>query len=72
MVTTYDLLDDTTRLEKELSRFEIKFGMRSADFYEAMICGDLEEFDALDEYRMVFLEWLALYKIWLSFNEKYK
>jgi len=31
----------------------------------------LEEFDALDEHRMEFIEWLALYKTWLSLDEKY-
>ncbi len=72
MTTLHDLLYDTTRLENELGRFEVKFGVRSADFYQAMMRGDLEEFDALDDYRMTFLEWLALYKTWLSFDEKYK
>lgn len=72
MTTLHDLLYDTTRLESELSRFEVKFGIRSVDFYKAMMRGDLEEFDALDEYRMSFLEWLALYKTWLSFDEKYQ
>jgi hypothetical protein len=36
-----------------------------------MMRGDLEEFDALDDYRMEFIEWLALYKTWLSLDEKY-
>ena len=72
MITTHDLLHDTLQLENELSHFEVKFGMHSADFYAAMMRGDLEEFDALDDYRMTFLEWLALYKTWLSFDEKYK
>ena len=26
----------------------------------------------LDEYRMEFVEWLALYKTWTSFDEKYR
>ena len=37
-----------------------------------MIRGDLERFDALDDYRMEFIEWLALYKTWLSLDEKYR
>jgi len=40
------------RLERELSRFEKKFGVKSAEFYHAISSGELEEFDALDEYRM--------------------
>ncbi len=37
-----------------------------------MTRGELEEFDALDEYRMDFVEWLALYKTWLSLDGKYR
>jgi hypothetical protein len=66
-----ELLKDMRLLETDLGRFEIKFGVRSQDFYDAMMRGDLEEFDALDEYRMEFIEWLALYETWLSLNEKY-
>ena len=66
-----ELIEDMSRLEMELHKFETKFGVKSADFYEAMTRGELEEFDALDEYRMEFIEWLALYKTWLSLNEKY-
>ena len=66
-----DLIEDMSRLEMELHTFETRFGVKSADFYAAMTQGELEEFDALDEYRMEFIEWLALYKTWLSLNEKY-
>jgi hypothetical protein len=66
------LLKDIGRLEAELNRFEIKFGVKSEDFYASMMRGDLEEFDALDEYRMEFIDWLALYKTWLSLDDKYR
>jgi len=66
-----ELIEDMGRLEAELRKFETRFGVKSADFYEAITRGELEEFDALDEYRMEFIEWLALYKTWLSLNEKY-
>lgn len=65
------LISDMTQLEGELSRFEKKFGVKSGDFYRAITAGELEEFDALDEYRMEFVEWLALYKTWLSLDERY-
>lgn len=65
------LIQDMNRLETELRRFEDKFGVKSAEFYRAITSGELEEFDALDEYRMEFIEWLALYKSWLSLDEKY-
>lgn len=67
-----DLLKDMGRLETELQRFEARFGVRSMDFYDAMLRGDLEEFDALDDYRMEFVEWLALYKTWTSLDKKYR
>jgi hypothetical protein len=66
------LLKDIGQLEADLNKFEIKFGVKSDDFYAAMMRGDLEEFDALDDYRMEFIEWLALYKTWLSLNDKYR
>jgi len=46
--------------------------VKSSDFFQAITSGELDEFDALDEYRMEFVEWLALYKTWLSLNEKYR
>jgi hypothetical protein len=71
VVRMRELIADMGQLETKLHGFEIKFGVRSADFYEAMTQGELEEFDALDEYRAEFIEWLALYKTWLSLDEKY-
>jgi len=65
------LLKDMVQLESQLSQFEARFGVKSKDFHLAMTRGDLEEFDALDEYRMEFVEWFALYKTWLSLDEKY-
>jgi hypothetical protein len=65
------LVRDLNKLEAQLGHFETKYGVKSADFYGAMTRGDLEEFDALDEYRMEFIEWLALYKTWLSLDGKY-
>lgn len=67
-----ELIQDMTNLETEFSRFEQKFGVKSHEFYRAIIAGELDEFDELDEYRMEFIEWLALYKTWLSLDEKYQ
>ena len=72
MTSLNTLLKDMVKLEIELGRFETRFGVKSADFYAAIKRGDLEEFDALDEYRMAFIEWLALYETWLSFDNKYR
>ena len=67
-----DLLRDMGKLETNLQRFEARFGVKSQDFYDAMLRGELEEFDALDDYRMDFVVWLALYKTWTSFDERYR
>lgn len=67
-----ELLADMGELESRLREFEQKFGVRSQDSYQAMEQGELEEFDALDAYRMEFIEWLALYRTWLSLEEKYR
>ena len=67
-----DLLRDMGKLETNLQRFEARFGVKSQDFYDAMLRGELEELDALDDYRMDFVEWLALYKTWTSFDERYR
>ncbi|MDO8673794.1 MAG: hypothetical protein Q7O66_20480 [Dehalococcoidia bacterium] len=72
MTSLKDLLSDMGTLEAEISRCELRFGVKSRDFYAAMMRGDLEEFDALDDYRLEFIEWLALYKTWLSLDEKYR
>ena len=66
------LISDMAQLEAEFSRFEKVFGVKSSDFFQAITSGELDEFDALDEYRMDFVEWLALYKTWLSLEEKYR
>lgn len=66
------VVKDIGQLESELMRFETRFGVRSEDFYQAMMHGDLDEFDALDAYRMEFVGWLALYKTWLNLDEKYR
>jgi len=72
MTALSKLVRDLSQLEAELSRFETRFGVKSQEFYEAMMRGDLEEFDALDDYRLEFVEWLALYKTWLSLEGKYR
>jgi hypothetical protein len=67
-----ELIQDMAKVETEFRHFEEKFGVKSSEFYRAITMGELDEFDELDEYRMEFIEWLALYKTWLSLNEKYQ
>lgn len=67
-----DLIHDMNHLETELGTFEMRFGVKFAEFYEAITNGELEEFDALDDFRMEFIEWLSLYKTWLNLNKSYQ
>ncbi|MEK8020104.1 MAG: hypothetical protein VSS75_024795 [Candidatus Parabeggiatoa sp.] len=54
-----------SQLDIELSHFEHKFGVKSPEFYQAITTSELEDFDALDDYRLEFIECLSLYKMWL-------
>jgi hypothetical protein len=72
MMKLKELIGDMNRLESVLMRHEKHFGIKSAEFYQAISSGELDEFDAFDEYRMDFIEWLALYKTWMSLNESYR
>jgi len=67
-----ELVRNMNQLESELQRFELKFGVKSLNFYQEIISGLLDEFDALDDYRMDFVEWLGLYEAWMSLNDKYE
>ncbi len=67
-----ELVEDLTRIETELMRYEKKFGVKSPEFYQAITSGELDEFDALDDFRMEFIEWLSLYKTRMSLNESYR
>jgi len=67
-----ELVNDIGTIEKQLRRFERKYGVLSNEFYQAFISGGLSEFDAYDEYRMEFLEWAALYQTRQKLEEKYQ
>ena len=60
-------------LEWQLRTFEEKYGILSQDFYEAMESGELSEFDDGEEPHFHdFLEWHALYKVWLKRQQLYR
>jgi len=59
-------------LENRLREYENKYGLKSSDFYTAMVSGQLAEFDGEDEYHLDFLEWLGMYEIWLDREREYR
>ncbi len=67
-----ELIQDIGQLDHLLSRFELKFGVKSPEFYRAITNGELDEFDALDDYRQEFVEWLGLCKARLSLETQYR
>lgn len=68
-----DLLREIHWLEWQLRAFEDKYGVRSADFYQAMESGQLADFDDIDDPRFRdFLEWHGLYKVWLRREGAYR
>ena len=50
------VISDMSLLESALKQFKKKFGVKFGDFYEAINKGELDEFDALGEYRREFVE----------------
>lgn len=66
------VIEDISLIETRLIHYEKKFGVRSREFYQAITNGELDEYDALDDYRMEFIEWLSLYKSLGSLKESYQ
>lgn len=59
-------------LERRMTLFEEKYGVLSADFYAALLAGQLACYDDLDESRAGFSRWKGLYEIWLSRKEAHE
>lgn len=60
-------------IEWQLRAFEDKYGVLSRDFCQAMESGQLSEFDDGEEPHFHdFLEWHALYRIWLKREQAYR
>ncbi|HRJ42296.1 MAG: hypothetical protein KJZ86_22725 [Caldilineaceae bacterium] len=60
-------------IEWQLRGYEDKYSLLSRDFYRAMESGQLSEFDdGEDPHFHDFLEWHALYKVWLSRERSYR
>lgn len=60
-------------IEWQLRTFEDRYGILSQDFYGAMESGQLSEFDDGEEPHFHdFLEWHALYKVWLKREQSYR
>jgi len=72
MVELRELINDLCAIEKQMRRFESRYGVLSHEFYQAFTSGELSEFDAYDEYRVEFLEWAALYQTQQKLEQEYQ
>jgi hypothetical protein len=67
----HELVIEMKLLERRLTLYEEKYGVLSADFYVALMAGDLASYDAFDETRTDFSRWKGIYETWLRRKEAY-
>jgi len=70
-MNTQELVIEMKLLERRLSLYEEKYGILSADFYAALMSGQLENYDAYDETRADFSRWKGIYETWLRRKQAY-
>lgn len=57
-------------LERRLTLYEEKYGVLSYDFYQALMSGQLAEYDEFDETRADFSRWKGIYETWTRRKNK--
>jgi len=67
----HELVIEMKLLERRLTLYEEKYGVLSADFYAALMAGDLARYDAYDETRADFSRWKGIYETWLRRKKVY-
>ena len=67
----YELVVEMKMLERRLTLYEEKYGVLSEDFYQALISGQLEQYDEYDETRIDFSRWKGIYETWQRRKQKY-
>jgi hypothetical protein len=67
----HELVVEMKLLERRLSLYEEKYGILSADFYAALMAGELAGYDAYDETRADFSRWKGIYETWLRRKDAY-
>ncbi len=61
-----EVIRELHTLDQQLWTLEDKYGVLSPDFYQAMMAGELSEFDGEPGYHEDFLGWLAWYEMRLD------
>jgi hypothetical protein len=67
----HELVIEMKLLERRLTLYEEKYGVLSADFYQALMSGKLERFDEYDETRADFSRWKGIYETWFRRYQSY-
>ena len=67
----HELVIEMKLIERRISLYEEKYGVLSADFYNALMLGQLTEYDAYDETRTDFSRWKGIYETWLRRKKAY-
>ncbi len=67
---TDELIIEIKLLEGRLRMYEEKYGLLSADFYSALLNGQLEQYDEYDETRADFSRWKGIYETWQRRKQK--
>jgi len=68
----HELIIEMKLLERRLTLYEEKYGVLSEDFYNALMSGELEQYDAYDETRTDFSKWKGIYETWMRRKEAYR
>jgi hypothetical protein len=67
----HELVIEMKLLERRMTLYEEKYGVLTADFYDALMSGKLARYDEFDETRADFSRWKGLYETWLRRKESY-
>ena len=67
----HELVNEMKLLERRMTLYEEKYGVLTADFYDALTSGKLERYDVFDETRTDFSRWKGIYETWLRRKESY-
>lgn len=67
----HELVIEMKMLERRLTLYEEKYGILSENFYQALIGGQLEQYDEYDETRADFSRWKGIYETWHRRKQKY-
>lgn len=68
----HQLIVEMKLLERRLTLYEEKYGVLSEDFYNALMAGELSEYDAYDETRADFSKWKGIYETWMRRKQAYQ